>query len=379
MTSVCGFVATDIFLPAVPALTQAYGRSASDIQALFSVFLYTLAASQLLHGPISDATGRRIPMLVSLGAYSIGSLAIPYCAGFEAVLVWRAVQAVGACGAIVIGRAIAADVHQGASLTRFFLSVSIVVGMSPAIAPVLGQQLYSGFGWKACFLFTAGFGAALWIAVYLGLPETRKRPAVTSSWTDTALRGYGAVLRSPAFRLHAATIAVSQAAYFAYLSESAFLLLGQGLAPGWLGYAYVSLSIAYVAGNLTARALAARLDAPRVYRYGHALFLGAAVSMGVGMVSWPASTQVMLGGISALTFANGFLLPLGTAAAIAAVPSHSASAAGLSGFFQLLCAGLAAQMIGPLTAHQPAGFGCVMLVIGLASLGLGAVHRKLYP
>jgi DHA1 family bicyclomycin/chloramphenicol resistance-like MFS transporter len=87
----------------------------------------------------------------------------------------------------------------------------------------------------------------------------------------------------------------------------------------------------------------------------------------------------MLAGVSALTFANGFLLPLGTAAAIGAVPGHAGSAAGMAGFIQLSCAALAAQCIGPLTAHQPAAFGAVMLALGLLNSLLYLAHRRRHP
>uniref|UniRef100_UPI0039F032E9 MFS transporter n=1 Tax=Bordetella sputigena TaxID=1416810 RepID=UPI0039F032E9 len=376
LTSVCGFVATDIFLPAVPALSRVYQRDATEIQAMFSVFLYALAASHLIHGPLSDAFGRRIPLLTSLAAYAAASLAIPYTDRYDVVLAWRVVQAIGACGAIVVGRAVAADFHRGESLRNFFLSISIVVGMSPALAPVLGQQLYAALGWRSCFLFTAAFGVLLALLVYARLPESLAVRAPRGSWARRTWGAYGVVLRSPDFRFNTAIIAVSQGAYFAYLSESAFLLLDQGLAPGALGYTYISLSVAYVAGNSVARALAPRVGGQALYRHGCRLFLCAGLALGAGLSLLPASTILLLAGISALTFANGFLLPIGTAAAIGAVPGHSASASGLAGFLQLSCAALAAQTIGPLTAHRPAAFGLVMLGFGVANFALYLVLRQ---
>lgn len=361
MTSVCGFVATDIFLPAIPALSLAYERDATQIQAMFSVFLYALAVSQLVHGPLSDVLGRRIPLLASLAAYSIASLAIPWTDRYEAVLLWRVV---------------AADFHRGDALRDFFLGVSIFVGMSPALAPVLGQQLYSALGWQACFVFTAAFGALLGLLVYAGLPESRDAAAAAGVGVRHALTAYAQVLRAPGFLLNTAIIAVAQAAYFAYLSESTFLLLRQGVPASALGYAYISLAAAYVAGNTVARVLAPRVGSPALYRHGSLLFLCAGIALGVGLPLLPASTALLLAGVSVLTFANGFLLPLGTAAAVGAARAHTASASGLAGFLQLSCAALAAQAIGPLTSHRPAAFGGVMLGLGMANFALYLALRK---
>ncbi len=100
------------------------------------------------------------------------------------------------------------------------------------------------------------------------------------------------------------------------------------------------------------------------------------MALGAGLAVLPMSTFLLLAGVSTLTFANGFLLPLGTAAAIGAVPGHAASASGLAGFLQLSCAALAAQMIGPLTGHRPAAFGYAMLGFGVANFALYLALRK---
>ncbi|WP_337882748.1 MFS transporter [Chromobacterium haemolyticum] len=370
MTSVSGFFATDIFLPAIPAMQIFYGKSKIEMQLLISIFLYALATSQLIYGPISDAIGRRWPLLFALGAYVSASFTIPQTNDFNLLLGLRAVQGIGACGAIVIGRAVIGDLYSGVELQRFFLSMSIIVGLSPAFAPVFGQGLYTLFDWKACFYFTGFFGVLIFAAVYFMLCETREVKPFEWHFLFDAISKYRVALHSSGFKWGVAIISISQSAYFAYLSESAFLLQSQHFPLRFLGYSYVSLSIAYVIGNVCARHLASKVSSTINFTCGFTAFAFACVFISLGLFIAPYNYVVMIIGMSILTFANGFLLPLGTAAAIGAVPAYPGSASGLAGFCQLFCSAIAAQLVGIVTEHRPVNFGFFILLLGIANCGL---------
>ena len=52
-------VTTDLYLPALPALTEGFGASMAQAQLTLSGLLLAFGVSQLIWGPLSDRFGRR--------------------------------------------------------------------------------------------------------------------------------------------------------------------------------------------------------------------------------------------------------------------------------------------------------------------------------
>src|SRR5689334_13520696 len=72
--SALGPLSTDMYLPALPALSQDLGASVAQAQLTLSAGILGLALGQVLAGPSSDALGRRRPLLVGVGAFALASL-----------------------------------------------------------------------------------------------------------------------------------------------------------------------------------------------------------------------------------------------------------------------------------------------------------------
>src|SRR5215213_8227844 len=64
----------DMYLPALPALASSFGTGASEVQLTLSAFFFGLALGQATVGPLSDALGRRRPLLVGLAVYTLASV-----------------------------------------------------------------------------------------------------------------------------------------------------------------------------------------------------------------------------------------------------------------------------------------------------------------
>jgi len=175
MMSVIGLVASDIFLPALPTIIQRYHVTPSQGQSMLGCFLFGIAAMQLVYGPVSDSLGRRRLLIAGITLFALTSLAIPHAQHFAQVIVLRVFQAIGACAGITLGRAIIGDLYAKEEAGRIFLTIFPVVGMSPAIAPLIGGQLSNHWGWESSFLFSAAFGAVLVALIIARVPETRAR------------------------------------------------------------------------------------------------------------------------------------------------------------------------------------------------------------
>jgi len=185
-------LAINIFLPAMPAMATDLGASSIAANATLSVYLLVIAISNLVHGPLSDRFGRRPVLLGGLTLYSIASFACALAPTIEVLLVARAVQAFGGAACLVISRATARDVMEGASLTRANGYISTGQGVSPAVAPLLGGLLAEWGDWSWTFHVTGLMGIGLLAVVFLRLGETNRYrlPAIDPR---SVLRAYGSV------------------------------------------------------------------------------------------------------------------------------------------------------------------------------------------
>src|SRR3984893_1699408 len=146
-----GTMAMHIFVPAMPAAAGGPGASPSLIQSTITLYIIGLAAGQLIYGPLSDRFGRRPVLLVSLALYVLGLvLAIPV-ASVGALIGARVLQSLGACGALVLGRAMVRDSSTGEDAVRRLAAVMIAMIMTPAIAPAIGGAISGWLGWRAVF------------------------------------------------------------------------------------------------------------------------------------------------------------------------------------------------------------------------------------
>jgi DHA1 family bicyclomycin/chloramphenicol resistance-like MFS transporter len=375
MMSVLGLVASDIFLPAMSTIIKYFQVTPSQGQSMLGCFLFGIASMQLLYGPVSDSIGRRNLLLVGIGLFVLTALAIPHARNFEQVIALRVFQAFGACAGITLGRAIIGDLYSKEEAAQIFLTIFPVVGMSPAIAPLIGGQLSSLWGWQACFLFSACFGMVL-IGLILGwLPETRPLQRRQPLSARQIAKAYRSLLTTRRFWHYAIIPCVAYAAYFAYIAESPFLLEVQGIKRSQVGYSYMSLSVTYVIGNLFARKLMQRgRTTDQLVNLGYSIFITGGCGLFLATSITPHSFACSIIAMSVLTLGNGFLLPLGTSGAVTCIPSLAGSASGLMGALQIASAALAAQYIGRLSLHQPRQFGTIMMVLALSGF---ALHRWL--
>ena len=167
-----GPLSTDMYLPSLPAIARELGATTAQAQATLSVFLIGFAAGQFVYGPVSDKVGRKPMMLAGLALFLAASLACTLAPTIETLTLARFFQALGASGPIVLGRAVVRDLYEGARAGRELSRMGTVMGIVPAVAPVLGGFLADWAGWRSTFALTVVLGAALGGVVLWLLPET---------------------------------------------------------------------------------------------------------------------------------------------------------------------------------------------------------------
>jgi len=378
MMLVLSLFSSDIFLPALPEIARQFNVTPSQGQKMLGYFLFGVALMQLIYGPLSDSVGRKRLLVFGTSLFIVATFAINFARSFDQVLALRMIQAVGASASIVLGRAIIGDLFSKEEAGKIFLTIFPIVGMSPALAPMIGGQIANVFGWQACFIFAGLFGIVLLGLTLTVVPETlppaRRNPL---SAIDVA-QSYTNLLMSRRFWHYALVPCIAYAVFYAYIAESPFLLLKQGVSDKVIGFTYLSLSLTYVTGNLIARwSMSKGFTLDRALATGYTIFAAGGIVMFLTTWIAPNFSAGSIAAISVMTLGNGFLLPLGTSGAVTAVPSCAGSASGLMGAMQIGAAAIIAGIIGPLSGHNPQTFGMIVFIVATAGFFIFQATRHL--
>ena len=162
----------DSYLPSFPAIARDFALTPIEVQQTMSAYLVTFALMMLFHGTLSDSFGRRPVILANLALFIVATAGCALARDFTQLLAFRALQGVSAGAGIVVGRAIIRDTYEGFAAQRLMSLVTMLFGIAPAIAPVIGGWLLSRYSWHAIFVFLACYGAALFAVCWFRLPET---------------------------------------------------------------------------------------------------------------------------------------------------------------------------------------------------------------
>src|SRR5512137_1831271 len=154
-------LATDFYLASLPGLTRTFAAQIATVQLTLSVFILTFGTMQLVIGPLSDRIGRQPVILGGLALYLLASFACALAPSIELLIAARALQAVGCCAAVVVARAIVADVFDPLHGAKVMAQASTLLAIGPLLGPILGSWLEVRYGFRATFAVVALFAAVL--------------------------------------------------------------------------------------------------------------------------------------------------------------------------------------------------------------------------
>ncbi|EEZ2162825.1 Bcr/CflA family multidrug efflux MFS transporter [Escherichia coli] len=330
--SVLGFLATDMYLPAFAAIQADLQTPASAVSASLSLFLAGFAAAQLLWGPLSDRYGRKPVLLIGLTIFALGSLGMLWVENAATLLVLRFVQAVGVCAAAVIWQALVTDYYPSQKVNRIFATIMPLVGLSPALAPLLGSWLLVHFSWQAIFATLFAITVVLILPIFWLKPTTKARNNSQDGLTFTDL------LRSKTYRGNVLIYAACSASFFAWLTGSPFILSEMGYSPAVIGLSYVPQTIAFLIGGYGCRAALQKWQGKQLLPWLLVLFAASVIATwAAGFISHVSLVEILIP-FCVMAIANGAIYPIVVAQALRPFPHATGRAAALQNTLQLgLC------------------------------------------
>ena len=334
-------ISTDMYLPALPAIGDAFGASTAAVQLTLSFYLVGFAGAQLILGPLSDRFGRRPVLIGGASVFVLASLACVLANDIDALIAARFFQAIGACAGGAVGRAAVRDIYETKESARLLAHMGTAMAIEPLVAPLLGGQLTHHFGWEANFVGLATFGAIVLMLTVSVLPETNTHPNPSALAPRNMLENYLALAKHPDFRSFVLTNAFSFGGLFAFISGSSFVLIGTfGLTAQTFGFAFSAPVLGYMAGTQIGARLSKTRDVTQVVKLGSLLGLGAGIFGVLATIAQPSLFSVILP-MFAYTTAVGIVMPNSMAGAIGPFPHMAGAASALAGFTQM---GMAAGM-----------------------------------
>ncbi len=363
-----GALATNIMLPAFPAMARDLGAAPQAMSWTLSVFFIVFAVGQLIVGPLSDAIGRAPLVLGGLAVFAAGSLICAAAPSLPVLIGGRAVQALGACAASVLARAIARDLFHGPALTRVLSLVMIAMAAAPGFSPALGTAMTAWAGWRSIFVAVAGAALVLALAYHRTAGETLARHSRRPARPAIVARTYAELAVDRRFIRPAFAVSLIIGCLYSFFGAAPGILIGgMGLSPADLSLFFAAtVLVVFGSGLMTAR-LARRWGAPQTGMAG--IIIAAAGSAGLVSLGAAPAPLPFIAAVTLFLAGMGLINPIGSAITLEPFGDRAGAASALLGFLQMGLAALGTALIGALPLAPATTLGWVML-LGTAGAAL---------
>jgi DHA1 family bicyclomycin/chloramphenicol resistance-like MFS transporter len=340
-------ITTDLYLPALPGLTQELGASMAQAQLTLTALLLAFGVSQLFWGPLSDRFGRRPVLLLGMAAYVVASIGSAFSPTMDTLIIWRTLQGVAMGAAVMCARAIVRDLYapaQGASVMSKGLSG---LGVIACLSAPLGGVLTAWFNWHAALLALSVFGAVSLGLLALRFQETVPRKNPKALQFHTLLHTWLGIVRNPTFLAFTALTTCAYSGLFTFLASSSFVFIRVlGLSTTQYGLIMFANSFIYLLSTFLCRRLLVRLGVRRTVAVAGALSLSAGAVMAALALAGVQSVWAIELPFCLFMLGHGIHNPCGQSGAVGPFPQAAGAASALNGFISMVFAFGTGQWLG---------------------------------
>jgi DHA1 family bicyclomycin/chloramphenicol resistance-like MFS transporter len=371
-----GNIATDMYLPALPAMAQALKAAPGQMEFTISGYLIGFGLGQLLWGPLGDRLGRKGPVAAGLALFVVATIGCALSTSVATLTLWRVAQALGASVGPVLSRAMVRDLYARDRAAQMLSTLITIMAVAPLAAPILGGQIVALWSWQGIFWLIAVCGSAGLLALQT-IPETLPPSRRDPTPLREAFASYASLLREKRLVGYALTGGFYYAGIFAYIAGTPFAYIEYyGVDPRLYGLLF-GLAVAVIMGaNVLNARFVRRFGADRILR-------AATVVLAIGGILVMVTTRTGWGGLPGLVAAlllyssmSGFIVANSVAGALAAFPRQAGAASALVGSTHYVMGMLSAGMVGAFADGTPWPMGWIIGAGGILSF---TVTRLLLP
>lgn len=377
--SAIGPLTIDTYLPALPTLTADLGATDVQAQTTITGLLIGLGLGQLVIGPLSDAFGRRKPLLLGLAGHGLMSVLCALAPSITMLAVTRTLQGIAGAAVAVVAMAIVRDLFSGYKAAQLLSRLVLVLGVAPILAPSLGSGLLTLTSWRGIFVVLAAAAVGLFALAFFALPETLPPARRIPASARGSLRAYRGLFADRTFLVLVAVAALMFSVLFAYVAGSSFILQDQfGLSPQQFGLAFSTTAVGLIIATQINPLLLKRWapiqilsGAVVIALAGSLLLLTTAITGFGGLAGFMVPLWVMVGSL-------GLSFPNAPAAALSRHGEAAGTASAMLGASQFVLGGLVAPLVGALDNGTPVPMAAIMVgALALAGTLLVVSRRSL--
>jgi MFS transporter, DHA1 family, multidrug resistance protein len=359
-----------MYLPGFPGIAADLNTTIASVQLSLTSYFIGIAVGQLLYGPLLDRFGRKNPLYAGLILYVLASVGCAVTHSIESLIAMRFLQALGGCVGMVAAQALVRDLFPLNKTAQAFSLMTLVVAISPMIAPTIGGYVTAAFGWHSVFMVLAAITGLILMAVFFKLPHGKKADASISLKPKAVLTNFYIVIKQPQFLIYTLAGGLASAAPFAYIAGSADVFMNLYHASekeyGWIFAVIASVIIGFSQLN---HILLRRYKSERIIKFTFIMqvIIGAILVIGTVFGWYNKIALIIL--IASFLAGHGLINPNATALSLAPFSKHTGSAASLSGSFRMAMGGLASALVS--IFHN--GTAIPMIVVMVACCASGFV------
>ena len=363
----------DMYLPGFPRIASDLGTTIDKVQFSLTSYLIGICLGQVLYGPLLDRFGRKQPLYAGLALYVLASFGCALTSSVDALIMMRFFQAMGGCVGLVASQALVSDLFPSEKRAEVFSLITLVIAVSPMIAPTVGGYVTASIAWQWIFIILAGIVSAIIAAIYFFLPVGRAADNSVSLRPKAVLTGFATVIKQPQFLIYTLAGGLATAAPFAYIAGSSDVFMNiYKVSEQQYGWIFAFLAVAMIGSTQLNHFLLKKFRSEQIIRV--TLFYQSIV--GILLIAGVYNNWFGLYSLIAMMFifltGQGLTGPNSSALSLAPFKKHTGSASALMGSWRMGAGGIISAVVSIL--HNNTALPMVGMMAACALGGLVILH-----
>ncbi|MCF2489010.1 multidrug effflux MFS transporter [Dyadobacter sp. CY347] len=376
---ILGFLATvspfsiDMYLPGFPRIASDLGTTIDRVQLSLTSYLIGICLGQILYGPLLDRFGRKKPLYAGLALYVVASFGCALTSSVDSLIVMRFFQAMGGCVGLVASQALVSDLFPSEKRAEVFSLITLVIAVSPMIAPTIGGYVTASIAWQWIFIILAGIVSLIIGAIYFFLPTGRAADTSVSLRPKAVMNGFATVIKQPQFLIYTLAGGLATAAPFAYIAGSSDVFMNiYKVSEQQYGWIFAFLAVAMIGSTQLNHILLKKFKSEQIIKV--TLFYQSIV--GILLIAGVYNNWFGLYSLIGMMFifltGQGLTGPNGSALSLAPFRKHTGSASALMGSWRMGAGAIISAIVSIL--HNNTALPMVGMMAACSLGGLVILH-----